>query len=111
MLAVHEEQWSRYKRLKWATGVFFFGFFPVVALMGLLETQIFHKRIPATASGAFVFLWFVSGAVLTFLFSSWTCPRCGRPFVRYRNVALWTKRCVHCGLPTYSDPLSPTQTN
>ena len=108
MQSVYEKQWSRYKKLKWATAISFLGFLPTVAIMGFVATEVFQKRIPDAASGVFVLLWFLSCVFLAYFFSSWSCPRCGRPFVRYRNVALWTKRCVHCGLPKYSDPLNPT---
>jgi hypothetical protein len=108
MLGSHDEQWSRYKRLQWAWCISFLSFFPVLAIAGLIATQIFQKRIPDTASGVFVVLWFLSSAFLDHLFTSWPCPRCGRPFVSNGNWTWWTNNCVHCGLSKYSDPLNPT---
>jgi hypothetical protein len=110
MLSSHGEQWHRYTRLKWAWSISVFGFFPAIAIAGMIATRIFQHRIPNTPSGVFVALWFLSSAFLNLLFTSWPCPRCGKPFINNGNWVWWTKSCVHCGLPKYSDPLNPTGT-
>jgi hypothetical protein len=110
MLGSHEEQWHRYKALKWAWSISVLGFLPLLAIVGMLATRVFQKQIPDTASGVFVTLWFLSSAYLNLLFTSWPCPRCGRPFINKGNWAWWTKSCVHCGLRKYSNPLDPADT-
>jgi len=107
MLASDDERWSRYKKLKSAWFISFFSFVPAVLIAGLISTRIFHKPIPNTASSVFVVFCFLSSAFLNHLFTSWPCPRCGKPFVNNGNWEWWTKTCVHCGVPKYSDPLAP----
>jgi hypothetical protein len=107
MLGSHEEQWSRYKRIKWAWYISFFGFLPAIAIVGLIDTQIFHRRFSGASSAVFVVVWFVSWVVLTHSYSYWSCPRCGKPFINNGNRRWWASECAHCGLPKYSDPLNP----
>jgi len=50
---------------------------------------------------ALLFAWFmVAGFRLTY----WHCPRCGKPFfTRLFWGNLFARRCLHCGLPKWSD--------
>lgn len=50
MLGSHDEQWHRYKTLKWAWSISVLGFLPVLAIAGMLARGIFQKQIQDTAS-------------------------------------------------------------
>jgi hypothetical protein len=103
----YDEQWSRYKRIKWAWYISFLGFLPAIAIEGLIDTQIFHGRLSGDPTTVFALIWFFSAVVLNFVYVYWPCPRCGKPFVNNGNWRWWANACVHCGLPKYSDPLNP----
>jgi hypothetical protein len=48
-------------------------------------------------------IWAIAFSVAAIRLCRFICPRCGRPFCATRLVAhLYTRRCVHCGLPRWA---------
>jgi len=110
MLGSRADEWHRYKTLKWAWFISVLGYLPVPAVSSMIARRISGPDSGNTVFGITLVLWFLSSGALNHLFTSWPCPRCGKPFINNGNWAWFTKSCVHCGLLKYSDPLRPTDT-
>lgn len=50
MLGSHDEQWHRYKTLKWAWSISVLGFLPGLAIASMLARHIFQKQIDQSSS-------------------------------------------------------------
>jgi hypothetical protein len=51
------------------------------------------------------FLWITASFITGFRAQRFRCPQCGKPFFVGRwAVNNWARRCVHCGLPKWSEP-------
>jgi hypothetical protein len=79
------------------------GFFPVMALAGFITRQF---DIPAFSIAVFI-AWIVFMMSTGAEFAWFRCPRCGKTFAvkMFFNLLppVFVRRCVHCGLPKYSD--------
>jgi hypothetical protein len=96
-----EQQWNEYKRRRNLFLLALLGYMPVVATLGSLIARVFHTEtlFPIVAFGWMGFL-----AISALRLNCWPCPRCGKWFAAtwwYRNP--FARRCVHCGLPKYSN--------
>jgi hypothetical protein len=96
-----EQQWNEYKRRR---NLFLFalvGYMPVVATLGSLIVRVFHTE---TLFLIVAFGWMGFLAISALRLNCWPCPRCGKWFGAtwwYKNP--FARRCVHCGLPKYSN--------
>ena len=62
--------------------------------------------------GAVILVWFVAFAVVGYIKTNFTCPRCGELFFHKFDARPWrrsyqhnpfARRCMHCGLPKWAD--------
>lgn len=98
----HSKDWDAYRVRRNIAIVGFVCFLPVFAL---LLRIIGHSSWAGYVVGVLGFAWlfgiFISGvSVLRF-----RCPRCNEPFgaTRWYNKSVFARKCVHCGLPKYSN--------
>jgi len=88
---------KRRRRLLWAAlaGLALFG-------ASFLVAGRLHSAKPVFAG----FALFLGATVLgSVAFSNFPCPKCGKPFIYTDDLRdTFTSRCVHCGLPKWSDP-------
>lgn len=56
--------------------------------------------------GAVILLFFLPLLIGIMLLQGFKCPRCGNAFFHGRTYRPDAKKCVHCGLPKWSDPES-----
>jgi hypothetical protein len=94
--------WSPYRRLRIACTLLWVGAIPVIVSLNL-----FGGGTGFFAGLALGYLFLL--AVVSIRFTSWPCPRCGKPFV-YRMWRLSSpmdllpgRPCKHCGLPEGSN--------
>jgi hypothetical protein len=94
--------WKKYKALKRAFFVSVLGIFPAVMVAGVIEHRVLGLDSSKISAPTLV-IWFVALFILNLRYTSWPCPRCGKPFVNNGNWVWWTNKCVHCGLPKYTE--------
>jgi hypothetical protein len=95
------EQWREYRKRRNLFLFAFLGFVPTVGAFGSLTRRMPHTEV---LFAIFAFSWMAFFAVAIIRLNSWRCPRCGNWFAAkwwYRNP--FTQRCLHCGLPKYSN--------
>lgn len=101
----YDKEWKRYRRLRLASWVGRFGFFPFLFVLALLYAlKVF---VPVIIVAAYLALF----SVVEFRKTFFRCPRCQNFF-----AVLWghqprplAPECVHCGLPKFarSGEISP----
>jgi predicted RNA-binding Zn-ribbon protein involved in translation (DUF1610 family) len=96
-----QQHWNRYKFWRNLALLVLAGFFPVILLARVIARIV---NLPVLFI-IIAFAWFLLIGTAGTAVSYWQCPRCGKPFSRtsgYRMV-VYARRCVHCGLPSYSN--------
>jgi hypothetical protein len=94
-MALYDAAWRRYRHLRTASLLGALGFILLFAL----------PRVGASLHAPLTF------AVAALLVGAWIplnyfrCPRCRKLFAItwWFNLSLFAPRCVHCGLPKFSD--------
>ena len=100
------DSWSVYRKRRNIWLFAFVGYVPVVFSVGVLSTRLFSTFTPAFV---LAFVWMAFLVIAGNLSLGFPCPRCGKSFFAkwwYHNG--FARRCVHCGLPKYAEPTSPT---
>jgi DNA-directed RNA polymerase subunit RPC12/RpoP len=95
--------WKEYRnreRLAWAISILGI---PAAALLALPVSLPLHSADPFGVTFAlFIVAWMVS-MVRVELFR---CPRCGkRFFMKWYYSNMFARRCLHCGLPLWQEPV------
>ena len=96
-----EQQWNEYRKRRNLVLFAFLGFMPFVGAVGSLSGKMFHTDAIFTV---FALSWLGFIAVSSVRLNCWPCPRCSKWFAGtwlYRIP--FARRCVHCGLPKYSN--------
>ena len=96
-----EQQWNEYRKRRNLVAFAFIGYVPIVGTLGFVSSKVLHTE---TAFFVLAFSWMAFFAVAFFRLTYWPCPRCGKWFAErwwYHNPS--AQRCVHCGLPKYSN--------
>ena len=99
-----EGAWRNYRRRRNQFVFVFVGYVPICFAFAYLTTKLFHTTVPGLTFGI---CWMVLFAVTGLRLQVLPCPRCGEAFFAkwfYHNI--FARRCVHCGLPKYSDSRS-----
>ncbi len=94
--------WEEYRRRRkvWLFAVI--GYVPIVFAVALLSMSLFSTFTPAFVVA---FVWMAFLAIAGNLVIRFPCPRCGKWFfARWWYYNGFARRCVHCGLPKYTDP-------
>jgi hypothetical protein len=80
----------------------YLGGLPVAAAVAWLASRLFDTKIPGMVAAI---AWMVAYMVIGFRIQLWPCPRCGKRFSAkwWYNKWLFARKCVHCGLPKYSN--------
>jgi hypothetical protein len=97
----YSQQWSKFRRLR------NFGIVAVVTSIPFLTIVGLAVRRFNWPDSAFLVVALLDVAFLTVpwsLLALFRCPRCGKRFFTtlwYRNP--FARKCVHCGLPKYSN--------
>jgi hypothetical protein len=97
----YEQQWRQYKVMRNCRLVLLLAVFFVPPFLPVAEIAPEVLRIGvAVVVGAFV--------LTEFWLDTWRCPRCGHWYsTKMISSGLlkswWVRKCVHCGLPKYSD--------
>jgi hypothetical protein len=95
----YDAQWKRYRRLRLAHRIGFWGFFPFLFVLAILA----QMGVPFPA--LFIAAYLLLSGVATFRFYFYRCPRCQRFYAttwRYQPM-LFARECVHCGLKKFSN--------
>lgn len=98
----YRSAWESYRRLRNRCFALFIAYVPAVGAVAFVCAKVFRTLLPG---------FFLAGAwMLAFLYTSlrlqaWPCPRCGKWFAAkwWYNKGFLARRCVHCGLPKYSE--------
>ena len=94
--------WDEYRRRRNLFWFAFFGYLPLVALVGVLSFRVFSTFAPAMIAAIAGVLVLVIAAQRALRFR---CPRCGELFFKkWMDQNGFARRCLHCGLPKYADP-------
>ena len=101
--------WAEYKASRRLSWMLFFGGPPVVLLLGGIPAELLEimALFWVVAIPWMIAWYFVSMRAVWLL-----CPRCGKRFFTkgwFTNT--WAKRCMHCGLPKWSEPDAAPPTN
>src|SRR5579871_6368631 len=95
------DPWHEYRKRRNLVLFAFLGFTPVVFVIALVTTRLFHTSIRAFVAA---FSWMAIYAVAGTRFQTFRYPRCQKWFF----IRWWppprpsAQRCVHCGLPKYA---------
>ena len=103
-MADYTEPWREYRKRRNLLLFAFLAYMPIVGLFGFLTIRAFKTTTPAFVAA---FTWMAFYAVAGIRFQCFKCPRCGKRFFAkwwYHNM--FARRCVHCGLPKYADPIA-----
>jgi hypothetical protein len=107
----HAAAWRRYLWWSRAFWLLFFAYLPAVALVDRLVRRT-HGDAANTTTLVMALVWMIAFAVVGYYKSNFACPRCGETFFRAWDDRPWRKswrsnpfarRCLHCGLPKWSD--------
>jgi hypothetical protein len=84
------------------------GYVPVCFGVGVLSMRLFSTFTPAFVVAI---AWMIFSVITGNLALRFPCPRCGKWFfTKWWYYNGFARRCVHCGLPKYGDPLvGPSQ--
>jgi hypothetical protein len=94
------DPWQEYRKRRNLVLFAFFGYVPVIFVIGLIISRFFHTITPIFVVAI---MWMIFYGAVSIWFSSLRCPRCGKVFFSkwwYHNG--FARRCVHCGLPKYA---------
>jgi hypothetical protein len=96
-----QQNWKRYKFWRKLALLALAGFLPVI-LMARVIARIFNLPVLFIIIS---FAWFLLIATAGGVVSYWRCPRCGKQFriTSWYRMGVSARRCVHCGLPRYSN--------
>ena len=97
----YQRHWKRYKFWRNLALFALAGFFPVI-LLARVVARIFNIPILFII---IAFAWFLVIGTAATETSYWRCPRCRKPFsiTSWYRMGVHAQRCVHCGLPKYSN--------
>jgi hypothetical protein len=96
----YQQEWERYKTLR-NQFVFVFAGAPIVFTFQYLTVKLFHTTFPALILNI---CWTVLLVLSGFRMLWFPCPRCGKMFfAKWYFDDAFARRCVHCGLPKYSN--------
>jgi hypothetical protein len=102
-MADYRLAWRRCKIWRNLNILALLGLFPVMEVVGFIAR---YFDVPALYS-VFIVVWFIFILSTAAEFAWFRCPRCGKTFaVRvFFNLLppVFVRRCVHCGLPKYSN--------
>lgn len=95
--------WHELKRRQKRAVVVFFLWFPTTVVVSFLSVLLIGRE--ADLGFIFGLTWMASLAREYILLISWRCPKCGKPFMWGNRVAWpFVSKCIHCGLPKYTNP-------
>jgi hypothetical protein len=93
--------WQDYRRRRRIFFVIWVTYVPGVFILSYPLSKMFDSGMPVYAiAGA----WMLAFVISSIYLSSFPCPRCHRSFFYtwwFHNP--FARRCVHCGLPKWSD--------
>jgi hypothetical protein len=97
----YQTAWQRYKNLRNLAILAWVGFLPALHLAKIGARYFSMPALYFTVLIAWVVFLISTGAEVAY----WPCPRCGKKFSSKwgYTVGTFARRCVHCGLPKYSD--------
>src|SRR5277367_2667681 len=102
MSGKYDSAWKRYRLRRNLVIVGWTGLLPFVIVAGAVSRRLFHSSIFFSVAAVtwLLFVAYASGEM-----AYWRCPRCGKPFAStwWYRLGPFARRCVHCGLPKYSD--------
>ena len=94
------DPWLEYRKRRNLFLLAILGYVPIVFLITLATTRLFHTTTPGFVVA---FGWMAFFAIAGIRFQTFRCPRCNKWFFAkwwYHNI--FARRCVHCGLPKYA---------
>src|SRR6516225_5111410 len=95
----YSAEWNDYRkrqRLVWAIAL---TYIPGVLVLGVPVSKLFNSEAPMIVVA---FAWMIAFAGTGVYYSSWKCPRCGKPFFKSWYYNSFARRCLHCKLPKWS---------
>jgi hypothetical protein len=97
-----EEDWKDYRRARNTFLLLFVLYVPVCGGIGVASIKLFHTFTPGFVVA---FLWMAMLVVSSTRVNLWRCPNCAKWFsgTWWYNLGFLARRCVHCGLPKYSN--------
>jgi len=100
--------WRRYRRWAWSFWIIFVTYLPGMALV---NRAVGHMRESSAVIFFAAFTWMIAFAVIGYLKSNFSCPRCSELFFHEFDDRAWrrvwrdnpfARRCPHCGLPKWA---------
>ena len=98
----YQREWQQYKRRRNQFWLVFASYIPVCLAVTLVSIKLFRTLTPAFVVA---FFWMGLFAFTGIRAQMCRCPRCGKWFAAkwWYNLGFLARRCVHCGLPKYSN--------
>ncbi|HWY27199.1 MAG TPA: hypothetical protein VNY97_04645 [Candidatus Angelobacter sp.] len=98
----YQQSWQAYKRLRNFLSVLLVTLIPVLVLAGRFGMEQFGSQVPHLVMMG---IWFALIFGIGIYLENWPCPRCGKTFHKkwWYRLGILSPRCVHCGLPKYSN--------
>jgi hypothetical protein len=97
------DSWNEYRRRRNIMLFAFVGYVPIIFGLGVLSAHLFSTLTPALV---LAFAWMTFLVVAGNFSLRFPCPRCGKWFfAKWWYYKGFARRCVHCGLPKYADPM------
>lgn len=98
-MALYDNEWQKYRRLRKQALFGFVGFLPLILVaLALRRLDIFT---PFLVLFIYILLVFTAWVRLNFFL----CPHCRRLFAItwWYSLSIFAQKCVHCGLRKFSD--------
>jgi membrane protein DedA with SNARE-associated domain len=97
------DTWSEYRKWRNISLFALVGYVPIVFGVGVLSMRLFDTFTPAFV---LAFAWMAFVVIVGNICLRFPCPRCGKAFfAKWWYYNGFARRCVHCGLLKYADPL------
>jgi hypothetical protein len=98
----YADSWKEYRRYLREFLLVWLGGFLAVAAIAAIFNSLFHTLLPGEiAAVGWILLFLITGI----RYQTFRCPRCGNWFAAkwWYNKSFLARKCVHCGLPKFSD--------
>lgn len=104
----HEDHWKEFKRRRLIAWIFLVTMLPVILLFGWLFNVLLEME---DVELYVAYAWLAAWGIAVMRVTLFPCPRCKKWFFAKWWVSnVFARKCIHCGLPKFSetDPSSAT---
>ena len=103
-MAVLEEDWQRYRRMRWQFLLVWVGGIPSIWLMNVLVTGRLPAAVAELLNAVLLVALFIAFLGMAIRLQLLRCPRCKEHFSTNGFVqhSILARKCIHCGLKKFS---------